>query len=87
MRPSEPPYLLLVRRQAAPLVAQHPGDLRERHVGPLRPKLLATVIHEAHVARQGGLGCIVVLHRLLPLPSFCPGRTSLLLCGTRQATP
>lgn len=44
------PDLFLLRRQLAPLVAQHPGDLREGHVRPLGPQLLAPVVHEAHVS-------------------------------------
>lgn len=74
-------YPFLLRRQFAPLIAQHPGDLRERHLGPLGSQLLPALVHEPHVPGQGGFGGIAVPQGLLPLPPFGPASSfgSLLL--------
>lgn len=74
-------YPLLLRGQLAPLIAQHPGDLRERHLRPLRPQLLPALVHEAHVPGQGRLGGIAVPQGFLPLPPLGPASSfgSLLL--------
>lgn len=74
-------YPFLLRRQFAPLVAQHPGDLRERDFGPLCSELLPALVHEAHVPCEGGLGGIAVPKRFLSLSPFGPASSfsSLLL--------
>lgn len=74
-------YPFLLRRQLAPLVAQHPGDLWERHFGPLGPQLLPALVHEPHVPGQGRFGGIAVPQGFLPLPAFGPASSlgSLLL--------
>lgn len=74
-------YPFLLRRQLAPLIAQHSGDLWERHLGPLGSQLLPALVHEAHVPSQGGFGGIAVPEGLLPLSPFGPASSfgSLLL--------